>query len=214
MNESYRARMTCFHEAGHVVVAHAFGWQLAGVKLGLRGGGLEVNSAESFGTPGGSQWCAALRRGMAVLAAGPVAGTLHQCEVEERGFCCREESRMYSKYWDFRTSVRYPHNPDDDPTSDYAKIVHVAERIFYFNLQVPLVKGGDVALIQSMLDEHIAKADPAKRIRAEILRAERRAEAILKKSWDVVTRVATRLHKSKKWELSARQLLAILEPAQ
>lgn len=53
VKESYRARMTCFHEAGHVVVAHAFGWPLAGVKLGVRGGGLEVKSAGLFGTPGG-----------------------------------------------------------------------------------------------------------------------------------------------------------------
>lgn len=149
-----------------------------------------------------------------MLAAGPVAGTLHQSEVQERGFTCPEESRMYSKYWDFRTSVRYPHNPDDDPTSDYTKIVQAAELIFYSNLRVPLVKGGDVALIQSIVDEHIAKADPAIRIRGEILKAERRAEAILKKSWDAVTRVATRLHKFKNWELSANQLLAILEPAQ
>src|SRR5262245_59622877 len=93
------ARLLCFHEAGHVVVGHALGWQLTRVRAGR-----EIDRAEFVPVAIPSLYhaetkkelaklTAELRRAMTVVAAGPVAGTIHQEELQERGFASSQESR-------------------------------------------------------------------------------------------------------------------------
>lgn len=206
--ETFKALPTCYHKAGHIVVAHSFGWGLRGVRLG------EGNDGGAYLTPRGfhegvvdtkakrAKWLAGVRRGMTVVAAGPIAGEMHQRIVGFRGYSCRDERRAYRNYPQILVSIWFPDCSDNNPTSDFSKLVFQADQICQSTLQLSVFSVDELGLPATI--EHI---------RVEILRADRKAEAILKKSWDVVTEIATRLHKSKKWELSRKQLLAVLEPA-
>src|SRR5262245_50209054 len=86
------ARLHSYHEAGHVVVAHALGWPVlwaaAGrglnkVRFGSQG---ILDPLEALNDHERTERKAALRVAMTVFVAGTVAATIHQKAAEEQGF--------------------------------------------------------------------------------------------------------------------------------
>ncbi len=195
----FAVRLGCFHEAGHVVVGHATGWECLWVKthqayfepVVVPLPFLATSKAER------SRRVAALRRVLTTFVAGHIASTIHQFAVAERGFGSRQESRAYSGWWEFRVSNQFGIVPLDDPGSDLYQVVANAEAI---------------CLAEELDGPRVGMKAREKRVRAEIVRLEEKAERILRRRWQAVEDVATALHRSKSGRLTRGQLLRLLEP--
>jgi hypothetical protein len=114
------ARLYCYRQAGHVVVAHALGWPVLSVAAGR--GVTQVH----FQPPGILDQ-ATLKSAMKVFTAGTVAATIHQKAAEAQGFASGQESRGYGAYWHIPLSIQAEGKfPCDEPTSDYAIVLKTA----------------------------------------------------------------------------------------
>jgi hypothetical protein len=213
------ARLDCFHEAGHVVVGHALGWQLIRARAG-RG----INQVNFEPVTVRQPYCAEteeemlgrtakLRRAMAILAAGHVAATIHQQEVEKRGFASPQEKRAYSTYWEIRASIQFACGFEAGSTSDYYKLREGARDIC---LAQDLANGIPVFGVYLPEQNRFLPPTPPKDLKeralAEIEAAEEKAESILKQYWPAVRDVAGALHRGKSGQLTRFRLLALLEP--
>jgi hypothetical protein len=191
------ARLACFHEAGHAVVGHALGWRLLRARAGRDIH--QVNFEPVTVLPP----CFAeskeemlhrttqLRAAMTVLAAGHVAATIHQQEVEKRGFASPQEKRAYGAYWEIRASIQFACGFEAGPTSDYYKLREGARDIC---LAQDLANGIPVFGVYLPEQNRFLPPKPPKdldeRVRAEIEAAEEKAESILKRYWPAVCDVA------------------------
>ena len=215
MQQDFEMLIVCHHEAGHAVVGHALGWQLRWVAAG-RGRNtaafepVRVKAPSQADTKRERNRCvAAQRRAMTILSAGPVAATIHQKAAEARGWRCREERRAYRKGWEYRVSV-VPLNRNDDPDSDYHLVREAARKVVGHEPHPFFLATRDTQAERDRIQRDFLR-DWGEDIRAEILRAEARAEAILKRHWGVVADIAAALHRSKSGRLLRRHLLPRLE---
>lgn len=213
--DGYRILKMCYHEAGHVVVGHALGWQVVRVTAKEMSGRA---SFEPLPVPQPQfvadkavreKFVNDLRTAMTVITAGPVAETLHQKEVERRGYSCRAESTAYERYWVPRVSMMFPNMPDEDPGSDYFQVVRDAHSVCFADVYDPILKLTPTKADMAKVNCEVKKKR-TKEVGAEIRAAEQRAEAILGKHWAAVTDLALALHKTRSGRLSSRQVLARL----
>lgn len=193
-----KARKSAYHEAGHVVVAHSIGWPVVQVSLvqaqlvpqGIHEPLLARSRKER------SRRIAGLRRGLSVLAAGHVAGTIHQQEVDRKGYSSPQERRAYSTWWEFRASGQIRSDSDHirDPHNDSCRLAQEAGRIRFV-----LALDSEGTLDQGS-------------VLAEVQQAEGRAERVLKRHWQAVSDIAAALHRSKSGVLKGKRVREILAP--
>ena len=214
----YRRLMTCYHEAGHAVVAHVLGWTFLNVQVEDAGGGklrydpvprqepwLGEDRAEK------TRRVELLRAATAIYTAGPVANILNQRAVAARGFANRAESRAYSNYWAIPISIRYGSTmADDDPASDYARVVSDARSICLAFKPGPRAKLNSDG-IWELFPPRKSKPVTAEQVVAEIVRAEKAAERLLKRHWAAVEDIAVATYRAKSGRLYRRHLLARME---
>jgi hypothetical protein len=199
------ARKDAHHEAGHVVVGHALGWPAVQVSViqawlapQLIHNPLLIRSRTER-----SRCIADLRVGMAMRAAGHVAGTIHQMEVERRGFASPQEKRAYCQWWEIRASIQVDCDFDHahDPHNDSCRLAQNAALI--------CLERGFKYYGQFECLPDLRTAD-RKSVVAEIVRAEKRAEGILKQHWQAVCDVANAVYRSKSGVLKGKRLQDIL----
>jgi hypothetical protein len=216
--QDYRRLMSSYHEAGHAVAAHVLGWTFLDVQVEDAGGGkvrydplprqepwLGEDRAEK------ARRVELLRAATAIYAAGPAANIINQRAVERRGYANRAESRAYSNYWAIPISIRYGSTmADDDPVSDYACVVRDARSICLAFKPGPRAKLNSDG-IWELFPPRKSKPVTDEQVVAEIVRAEKAAERLLKEHWAAVEDIATAVYKSKSGRLYRRHLLARME---
>jgi hypothetical protein len=214
--EDFKAMLLCHHEAGHAVVGHVIGVKLQWVRAGrelhrMCHAPVSIRRPEfTADRKERARRIAGLRRMITLAVAGHVADTIHQQDVVKRGYSCREESRAYRMYWQFRVSNMFSIGQTDEPTSDLFEAVRDATSICYSNV-LGLVNVQDPTTKALKKMQRASATDLTKDIKAEIERAEARAERILLRHWEAVTDIATSLHRSKNGHLDRRQLLRRLD---
>src|SRR5262245_38002586 len=109
-----------YHEAGHAIVGHYLGWNLERVRMTDKVARAEFQEVR-VGLPmltsskkERARRIAEMRRAMTVLVAGDVAATIHQKEVERRGFTSRQEARGYETWWACRVSILFQTSYQND----------------------------------------------------------------------------------------------------
>lgn len=218
----YKAMLICFHEAGHIVAAHALGSKVQLATVGNSRGFAYYDTANllpPFGVQDEAEKLrriTSIRKRIVTVAAGPVAGIIHYQSVEKRGWSCRNERRAYEHMLTVRVSFGYnlqSFQATSNPTSDYTVVQSAAEALFLSGIYPcpvllgpkPLTKKQQVKYSQAFAKHR------SETIHNEILACEKTAEDILNKNWQAVTDIATALHKSKSGKLTRKQLLRHLD---
>jgi hypothetical protein len=217
--------MAAYHEAGHVVIALAFGEKVeevwirdgTGCTTLLEAGHLDPFSPIVRGNP--SQVRADLRRGMAFTSAGFLAPHLaEQMEWFLRWPTpkqLREETEEWDMHSDTLLSRRYlagerPGDPDDDlcRVMQAACLLAVGPVAKMAAAQVDgqrRLSKKTINQVNKQLQEELEKG-----ILSEILKAERRAERLLKKHWQAVCDIANELRRKKSGRLNHKQLMELV----
>jgi hypothetical protein len=221
--EAAKTLLTCYHEAGHAVVARKLGYDVTGMFANSRSGqvqfqpaSVEVIGPDTFFKTDIAKCVRAYRRRMVLFVAGVEAQIIHQNSVQDNGFTSALQSRAYSNRWDSSLSLQCHLGWDGDPDSDLHKVVQDASRVVRFShakacQRTRKREGTTRQSLNRRIKEYLAAAAcvTRERIVEELEAAEQKAIRILRRNWHVVEAIASRLFR--RGELCRRQFDVILE---